>query len=270
MYAHPTHSAQSSGAALRSAAGAVRSRLRGWRGEALVFALAVLAYQGGRVFTRGGADLAVDNAHRVLGLERALGIDVEAGLQRHLVGTVWLDALDWVYLLAQQVILAAGLLAIYALSRRVYRVLRTTVLVTWLLALPVYALFPTAPPRLAALGLVDTVSATTPVDLSGGSTTIYNPYAAVPSLHAGFALALGVALALSTRSWIVRAVGVAWGPLVMLATLATANHFVVDVAAGVVLTGMGFAVALAAPRIRPALRRAAARRPVPAGRLARS
>jgi PAP2 superfamily len=223
----------------------------GWRGEALLFGLAYLTYQAARTLSRGSAPDALADAHRVIGAERALGLDVEGPIQRALLGTPWLTALDWVYLAAQSVALAAGVLFVYHAAPHVYRVLRTTMLTTWLLALPVYALFPTAPPRLAAQGLTDTVSAHTPIGLGAGSTTLfYNPYAAVPSLHAGFAVALGVAVAASTRPPALRILGLAWGPLVILAVLATANHFVLDVGAGLLLTALGLALALSLERRR--------------------
>ncbi len=168
------------------------SRLSGWPTEIALFGLALLAYQGARAVTRGTTSDALANAHRVFDLETVLGIDVEARLQGALLGTPWLSALDWVYLLAQQAILAVGIVFVYRASRPVYRTLRTTLLTTWMLTLPIYALFPTAPPRLSGLGLLDTVSANTPIALGSGSATMfYNPYAAVPSLHAGFAVALG-------------------------------------------------------------------------------
>ena len=180
-----------------------------------------------------------------------LGINVEARLQGALLGTPWLSALDWVYLLAQQAILAVGIVFVYRASRPVYRTLRTTLLTTWVLTLPIYALFPTAPPRLSGLGLLDTVSANTPIALGSGSATMfYNPYAAVPSLHAGFAVALGIAVALSARSRLLRLAGIAWGPLVIVSTFATGNHFVVDALAGVAITAIGFGIALLIGRVR--------------------
>jgi membrane-associated phospholipid phosphatase len=227
-------------------AGARRGlRLHGWRAEALLFGLAFLAYQGARALGRGSPEQALAHAHQVLGAEAALGIDVEGSVQGALLGTPWLSALDWVYLAAQSVALAAGIVLVYRASRPVYRVLRTTLLATWLLALPVYVLYATAPPRLAGLGITDSVSESTPIVLSSGSTTaLYNPYAAVPSLHAGFALALGIAVAVSARSRAVRIAGALWGPLVIVAVVATGNHFLIDVAAGLLLTALGFAVAL--------------------------
>ena len=66
----------------------------------------------------------------------------------------------------------------------------------------------------------------------------------MPSLHAGFALALGVAVLVSARSLPVRIAGALWGPLVILAVVATGNHFLIDIAAGLLLTGVGLGVAL--------------------------
>jgi membrane-associated phospholipid phosphatase len=67
------------------------------------------------------------------------------------------------------------------------------------------------------------------------------------------AVALGVAVVLSARSWALRLPGAAWGPLVILAVLATGNHFALDVAAGLALTGAGLLVALRlTPRAAPA------------------
>lgn len=237
-------------------------RLSGWPTEMALFGLALLAYEAARAVTRGSTPDALANAHRVFDLEASLDINIEAGLQDALLGTPWLSALDWVYLLAQQAILAIGIIYVYRASRPVYRTLRTTLLATWVLTLPVYALFPTAPPRLSGLGLLDTVSAGTPIALGSGSTTFfYNPYAAVPSLHAGFAVALGIAVALTARSRLLRLAGALWGPLVIVSTFATGNHFVVDAMAGVAITAVGFGVALGIGRLRRAASRPGRARP---------
>ena len=103
----------------------------------------------------------------------------------------------------------------YRRSQAVYRVLRNTLVATWLVALPVYLLFPTAPPRLAGVGLADSGSADSGVPLTSGTTTLfYNPYAAVPSLYVGFAVAAGLAVAAAARNRGLRVAAVLWGPLV--------------------------------------------------------
>ena len=90
---------------------------------------------------------------------------------------------------------------LYRLNRATYHTLRNTLLATWLLALPVYALFPAAPPRLSGLGIADTVSSGSPLKMESGTTTsLVNQFAAVPSLHVGFAFAIGIALAAALRA----------------------------------------------------------------------
>jgi membrane-associated phospholipid phosphatase len=115
------------------------------------------------------------------------------------------------------------------------------VIATWLIAVPVFALFPVAPPRLAELGLVDTVSEQAAVELTGRSTLFYNELAAVPSLHVGFAVAVCIAFALALRRPWAKTLALLWGPLVALAVVATANHYVFDIAAGLLVTALGFA-----------------------------
>jgi membrane-associated phospholipid phosphatase len=217
---------------------------RRWVREALVFLAAYLLYELARTLGTGSRSEAVANAHRVLGVERGAGLDLEGGVQGALAGTPWLVALDWVYLAAQTVVLAGALVFAYRRSPPVYRVLRTTLIGAWAVAVPVYAFFPTAPPRLAGIGIADSVSDQTPFSLDASSTAVFfNPYAAVPSLHAAFAVALGIGVALCLRARLLRIAAALWGPLVTLAVLATGNHFVIDVAAGLVVTLIGFASA---------------------------
>ena len=72
---------------------------------------------------------------------------------------------------------------------------------------------------------------------------------AVPSLHCGFALAVSVALARYARRRRTRALALVWAPTIFLAVVATGNHFLFDIAAGVTITVVGFAAArLAAER----------------------
>jgi membrane-associated phospholipid phosphatase len=136
--------------------------------------------------------------------------------------------------------------------------LRDTVLATWLIAVPIYAAFP-VPPRLAGIGMSDAVSQQAAVELTGRSTLFYNELAAVPSLHCGFAVAIGIALAAAARHRVPRVLCLLWGPLVCLAVVATGNHYVFDIAAGLLVSVAGYLVGplpgrwLRARRERPAV-----------------
>jgi len=93
-----------------------------------------------------------------------------------------------------------------------------------------------------ALGIADTITQQTGLALDSKLTTsFYNPLAAVPSLHCGFTLAVSLALAGSARRRFTRALALAWAPTIFLAVVATGNHFIFDIAAGITVT---FGVAL--------------------------
>jgi membrane-associated phospholipid phosphatase len=96
------------------------------------------------------------------------------------------------------------------------------------------------PPRLlGSLGFVDTFSSASLTFSSGIVKAFANPYAAMPSLHAGDALVLGIALASVVRSRPVKLAFAFWPVWVWFSLLATGNHFWLDVAAGVLLAGLG-------------------------------
>ena len=105
--------------------------------------------------------------------------------------------------------------------------------------------FPTAPPRLAGVGLEDTLRQLSDIDIgSPAASSFSNPVAAVPSLHAGFALGVGIGLvALRALASSGRSIGVLYPIAVVLTTIVTGNHFILDAIAGMLVMGLGFAVA---------------------------
>jgi membrane-associated phospholipid phosphatase len=77
------------------------------------------------------------------------------------------------------------------------------------------------------------------------TTRLFNPYASVPSMHAGLAVAISVALIIGLRNHrVLRVLVGLWGPLMCVDVVATGNHFLFDVATGLVLTAAGFAVSV--------------------------
>jgi PAP2 superfamily len=218
------------------------------RRELALFAAVYLLYDSARWAWAGHLSVARVHAHRVVALERALHVAVEGSVQRALDSGVASLVLSNVYLAAQAVVLPAVLIWLYRRSPAVYRQLRGTVVITWLIATPVFALYPVAPPRLAGVGIKDMVSHQAVVTLTGQSTLFYNPYAAVPSLHVGLAFAIGVAAAAALRRPWTRAVALLWGPLVTLAVVATGNHYFFDAVAGILAAAVAFAATRAISR----------------------
>jgi hypothetical protein len=213
------------------------------RAQVGLFVLAYLLYSIGRWITVGDLDVAKANADWIMDAEHAVGVATEGTVQRALDGTWILWVLNHLYLAAQLVVLPGSLFFLYKKSRPLYEKLRNTILATWLLSLPIYAAFPVAPPRLADVGLVDTITQQTGFALDSKLTTsFYNELAAVPSLHVGFAVAIGIALAAAVGNRWLKALLLMWGPIIGLAVVATGNHFVFDIVAGVLVSAAGYGV----------------------------
>ena len=209
--------------------------------QVAVFFLAYLVYSIARWLTVGELPTATANAHWIVDFERGLAVDVEAPVQDALTGSVALWILNHLYLAAQLVVLPGALFWLYRRSRPAYERLRNTILATWLLSIPVYALFPVAPPRLAGIGMVDTITEQTGFAMDSKLTTsFYNELAAVPSLHVGFAFAVGIAIAAASDHRLVKLVAHLWGPAIALAVVATGNHFTFDIVAGMAAALIGY------------------------------
>jgi hypothetical protein len=238
---------------LRAESGGRRVPAFAW--EIAIAVAAYLVYEAARFVAVGSYPTALAHAHQIVALENDLNLGVEGRVQDAFLHSPLLPVLNYVYLAAQNLVLPASLVLLYRLNRTTYRTLRNTLLATWLLSLPVYALYPAAPPRLAGLGIVDTVSTGSPMKLEGGTTTsLFNQFAAVPSLHVGFAFAIGIALAAALRNPILRAGAVMWGPVMLLTVVATGNHFVFDAITGVSITAVGYGVHRLIAAGRPARR----------------
>jgi hypothetical protein len=138
----------------------------------------------------------------------------------------------------------AFLVWLYRRHRERFAVVRNTLIAATGIALTFYVLFPVAPPRLAQLGFVDTVTHSAKVNLSSDALgSLYNPFAAVPSLHFGYALLVGVTLvAVARRRW-VRVLGALYPGVMLIVIVATGNHFFFDAAAGALTVGAGYLIA---------------------------
>jgi membrane-associated phospholipid phosphatase len=221
------------------------------RGQIGIVLLAYLLYSAARWLTVGDLPSAQAHAQWIVDRERDLGIAAEWSVQDALTGTPVLWLLNHLYLAAQLLVVPGALVFLYGRNRGLYERLRNTILATWLLSIPVYAAFPVAPPRLAGIGMVDTITSQTGFSMSSKLTTsFYNELAAVPSLHVGFAVAVGFALFAAIKHPVLRWVALLWGPTIALAVVATGNHFIFDIVAGVVVSALGYGVAVAIERVR--------------------
>ncbi len=129
-------------------------------------------------------------------------------------------------------VLVATLVWLYRRRYPVYRRLRDTMLVSGAMALVVFTFYPVAPPRLLPAGYLDSVAAHSS-SLLAQPPVVLNEYAALPSLHVTWLLLAGVALFQATRRLVLRSLSVLSPTLMSIAVVLTANHYVVDVIAGV-------------------------------------
>jgi len=145
---------------------------------------------------------------------------------------------------------------------------------SWMLALVGYGLFPTAPPRLfPEWGFFDAVSSFTGVTHGDSVSSLFNPYAAVPSMHVCFSLMIGVPLSRLCAHRGTCAFWLAYPLLVTFVIVVTANHFLVDAFLGACTALLGAGVAWGMGRLRPeawSWRQAGARRASPPELLATS
>src|SRR3954467_8800079 len=211
------------------------------RAQIGLFLFAYLVYSAARFVTIGDLPSAREHAQWIVGLERSTGTGFEATVQNAFTGTWMMWVLNHLYLIAQLGVIPAVLIFLYKRNAAIYATLRNTILATWLISVPVYGLFPVAPPRLAGIGITDTITQSGTVAMDSSLTTsFYNQLAAVPSLHVGFAVAVGIAVASVLRNPVAKGVALLWGPTIGLAVVATGNHFVFDIAAGVVASAAGY------------------------------
>jgi PAP2 superfamily len=220
-----------------------------------IFALAYLVYFGVRAITEGTAAAAMQNAMDLIRVEQRLGIAWEQAVQDTVVGSQLLvDAANAVYVYGHwPVIVITGVLLFRHRRQHYYR-LRNACLLSGLVGLVIFAVFPVAPPRLMGLPLVDTVTQHAEEYRQIVPPDLVNQYAAMPSFHAGWNVLLGIVVFRATRHWLLRGMAIA-GPLAMVvAVVATANHFVVDVIAGVVIVLAGLLAVHAMDRRTPARR----------------
>jgi PAP2 superfamily len=201
-------------------------------------------YEATRGLIAGDRASAVRHAHDVASLERSLHLFVEGGVQdaaRTLPGLI--GTLGVLYLTLHFAVTGLFLLWLHRRRPGAFPFVRTALLIASALALVGYLVFPTAPPRDAALGIADTVSGGR-IDLDHGLiSSLYNPFAAVPSMHVGYAVIVGASLLHHGRRPSLRALGVVYPALVLFVVVATGNHFLLDAAAGITVAAAGAALA---------------------------
>jgi hypothetical protein len=207
-------------------------------GQQIIILLgAIVIYFGVRHLTEGSVSAAVANAARVVDLEVAFGLHHEQWLQDTFASSSRVSTVfNWIYIWGHWPVIAVTLIWLARQHPAIYLRTRNAMILSGAIGMVIFATFPVAPPRLAPMGMVDTVTVSSHAYRVLQPPMFTNQYAAVPSLHVGWDLLMGIAIAVAARRLWVKAIGVAM-PLVMtVAVVLTANHYIVDAVAGAVLT----------------------------------
>jgi hypothetical protein len=199
----------------------------------------------------GVSPRAFSNSNRLVGWERTLHIYNEKAVQQAFLGARWFLKIMNVYYGTLHFVITAGVLIwMYVRHWDGYRRMRNLLGATTGLALVGYWSFPLAPPRMRRWdGFIDTL------DTIGGlwsynspvAKAVANPFAAMPSLHFGWALWCATALFTFARHRWVRILGLCYPALTLFAIVVTANHYYLDAAGGtlIFLGGLGITKLLA-------------------------
>lgn len=233
-----------------------RTRIRWLAGQTGLVIGLIAVYFGVRGLVGKSVGVAHANAQDIVALELRLGINVEHELQEPFARTDALQTLaNWIYIYGHWPVIIVTMLWLAIRHRPVFLRLRDGMVVSGALGMVIFMLYPVAPPRLAGLGLVDTVTETSSSYRIMQPPAFVNQYAAMPSLHSGWDLLVGIAIVTAASSLTLRIVGYVMPWTMAIAVVATANHYLLDVVVGIALVLCGHWMALRLERRR--LRRAA-------------
>src|SRR2546421_8452392 len=202
-----------------------------------LFAGAYYAYRIARGIVLGEPTVAFEHARWIVDAEKGVGLFFEPGLQRWALGQSWLiDVADWTYLNSHFLLTTSFLIWLYLARNKAFYFVRNMFMVAMALALVGYLVFPAAPPRLLPeWGFTDTVTNAVGQSQANTAKLLFNPYAAMPSMHVAFALMIAIPAIKVTATRALRYVWAFYPAFVTLVVMVTANHFWLDAAGGLLV-----------------------------------
>ena len=213
--------------------------------EISLIALAILTYFAVRNLTAGSPQVAFENARQVVRFEDGAGLDWEHGAQTLTVRSDTLvDLANWIYIWGHWPVILTTAVVLFLFRRERYFLLRNAFFVSGAIGFLFFALFPVAP-RGLDLGLIDTVTTESHAYRALQPPGLTNQYAASPEPPRWLDVLIGVVLFTTATAIVVRVFAVALPVAMTFAVVATANHYIVDVAAGIAVVLLGLLIAFA-------------------------
>jgi PAP2 superfamily len=222
--------------------------------QLLLLAVAYSAWRYARGAVDGSMGLSFSHARDLVSAERSLGLLIEPSVQHWAVGAGWpAEVARWGYANLHFKGSCLMLAILYFGYRGSFGFVRNAVFAAMAISVIGYTLFPTAPPRfLPELGLDPSSSVTgnNPL-LSHPGDALFNPFAAVPSMHVGISVILAWSLAMLVRPRILRGLLFAYPLLMTFVVVASGNHFWLDAAFGLLTAAAATCVAILLARLNP-------------------
>jgi hypothetical protein len=198
-----------------------------------------------RDLVSGQESEAHSNAAAIVDVERSLGLDWESTLQNKVLHTDWImSAVNWIYIWGHFPVIVLALFLLFKLSPREYLTLRNALVASGGVGLLCFAFYPVAPPRLFdPVVFFDSLN-----ELSSSYRVLQNPkvtnqFAAVPSFHVGWNLLVAIAVWRASRFRILKVLALLSPMLMVTAVVLTANHWVIDILAGIAVALFGIGAA---------------------------
>jgi hypothetical protein len=224
-----------------------------WFKELGIIASVYLIYESVRNVSKGRPSVAFDNALKIIDWQKALGINHEKGIQDWTLNFLPLVVIsNYYYGIAYIACTIVILLWMYRKQSDDYPLWRNTLLFGTVLGLIGFATFPLMPPRLLDVmgngqnfGFVDTL-VKYPTFWSFDSSAmqkVSNQFAAMPSLHCGWALWGAAALLPRVKTWWMKALAIAYPTATIYVVVATGNHYFLDAVGGAVIFLAGYGIA---------------------------
>jgi len=192
---------------------------------------------------------AFDNAEQIIRLQEAFGLSVhriELPLQRWVLSHGWLiDFFNVYYQNFKAAFFASAVLCIL-LAPLAYRRIRSLFLIATMIALPWYALYPLAPPRLMdahGYSFIDTLAVQGGVQSTASGLGGANQFAAMPSMHIGWTLVAALWLSAALPWWRIGAIlGAVHVTMMCLTVMVTGNHYLLDIVGGFLVVALAVVV----------------------------
>ncbi|SHG56947.1 PAP2 superfamily protein [Jatrophihabitans endophyticus] len=217
-----------------------------WWQEIAIIAVGYWLYSLVRNAIPEQASIATRHARSIQHVQDALHLNFERSFNHVVATNEWLaQILNYYYATLHFIVTPAVMVWLFVRRSHVYRGVRTVLVTTTLVALAGFALYPLAPPRLMPeFAYVDTlVKFHTWGSLASPAVAQHsNQYAAMPSLHIGWALWAGIAIFACARHRWVKALGLAYPLATLVVIVGTANHFLLDAVGGALAVTLGFGV----------------------------